>query len=182
MLQSHGKFKYLSHAGESVPEPLVQTLFDCSWVTVFTKKHGVVRAEEETNHMYTSIDRVSNIIGRKLHKIKEKDGGYGRSAKARHIPRLGQMLSDKILDLDSLLQKEHNDLSDEIVRVKYFEMPPMSIDQALELLNNVGHDFYAFRNKETGEINILYKRRHGGYGLIVPRHSLSGNAENGSAM
>lgn len=146
-------------------------------VTVFIKKHGVVRAEEETNHMYTSIDSVSNIIRRKLHKIKEKDGGRGRPAKARHVPRPGQMLTDKIIDLDTILQKEQGDLPDEIIRVKYFEMPPLTVDEALEMLNNIGHDFYVFRDIKTGETNIVYKRRHGGYGLIVPHHSSTDDNE-----
>jgi ribosomal subunit interface protein len=149
-------------------------------VTVFTKKHGVVRAEEETSHMYTSIDSVSNIIRRKLHKIKEKDGGRVRPAKSRHVPRPGQVLTDEIVDLDPILQKEQDDLPDEIVRVKYFEMPPLTLYQALEMLNNVGHDFYVFRDIKTGEINIVYKRRHDGYGLIVPHHSSTGdNGGNG---
>lgn len=148
-------------------------------VTLFTKKHGVVRAEEEAESMYASIDRVSDVISRKLRKIKEKDGGHGRPTKSRHSPRIGEVLSDEVVDLDPILGRKPDDLPDEIVRTKYFEMRPMKPLEALEQLVNVGHDFYAFRNVESGEINILYKRTHGGYGIIVPRNEEAWEAGNG---
>eukprot|EP00250_Pteridium_aquilinum_P028403 c37092_g1_i1 orf=223-1113(+) len=149
--------------GESGRGPRLQR---CE-VTMFTKKHGVVRAEEESDSMYASIDRVSDVVSRKLRKIKEKDGGHGRP---RHQPRLGELLTTEEVEFKP---KEQSDLPDEVVRTKYFEMAPMTSDDALEQLVNVGHDFYAFRNAESGEINILYKRKHGGYGLIVPRNNES---------
>ncbi|KAG0565586.1 hypothetical protein KC19_8G201400 [Ceratodon purpureus] len=149
-------------------------------VTIFTKKHGVVRSEEEAESMYASIDRVSDVISRKLRKIKEKDGGHGRPTKSRHSPRIGEVLSDEVVDLAPILERTPDDLPDEVVRTKYFEMRPMKPLEALERLANVGHDFYAFRNVESGEINILYKRTHGGYGIIVPRNDESWESGNGS--
>jgi len=62
------------------------------------------------------------------------------------------------------------ELPSEVVRTKYFAMPPMSIEAALEQLQLVGHDFYMFRNAQTGEINVIYERNHGGYGVIQPRN------------
>ncbi|KAH9317356.1 hypothetical protein KI387_019125, partial [Taxus chinensis] len=137
-------------------------------VTLFTKKHGVVRVEREAESTYASIDIVSGIIKRKLRKIKEKDLDIAhRPLKLREL----REIYPEPVDIDKMIDKEPDDFSDEVVRTKYFEMPPMTAEEALEQLVNVDHDFYAFRNTESGEINIIYKRKHGGYGLIIPKNN-----------
>ncbi|KAL5729555.1 Ribosome-binding factor psrp1 [Ranunculus cassubicifolius] len=153
-----------------------QKLSRCE-VTLFTKKHGVIRAEEYAETLYGSIDLVSSIIQRKLRKIKEKVSDHGRHMKGFNRSKVREAEPPVIEDEpepDS--QVEEEDLDFELVRTKYFDMPPLSAAEALEQLELVDHDFYGFRDEETGEINIVYKRKNGGYGLIVPKGA--GKAEN----
>ena len=57
----------------------------------------------------------------------------------------------------------------QIVRTKQFAVKPMSAEEAALQLELIGHDFFVFRSDESGEINVLYRRRDGGYGLIEPQ-------------
>ncbi|KAF6159628.1 hypothetical protein GIB67_034590 [Kingdonia uniflora] len=145
-------------------------------VTLYTKKHGVVRAEEDAESLYGSIDMVSSIIQRKLRKIKEKDSDHGRHMKGFNRSKVWepevQVVED---DLEPVPQEEEEDSTKELVRTKYFEMPPLTLAEALEQLEFIDHDFYGFRNEETGDINIAYKRKDGGYGVIIPKEG--GKAE-----
>ncbi|XP_022870785.1 ribosome-binding factor PSRP1, chloroplastic-like, partial [Olea europaea var. sylvestris] len=112
-------------------------------VTLFTKKHGVIRAEEDAESLYGSIDLVSSIIQRKLRKIKEKDSDHGRHMKG--FDRLNVRDHGVLVAVDDLAvapqEEEGEDVIDEIVRIKYFDMPPLSVAEAIEQLENVDHDF-----------------------------------------
>ncbi|KAF7816624.1 ribosome-binding factor PSRP1, chloroplastic [Senna tora] len=147
-------------------------------VTLFTKKHGVVRAEEEAETIYASIDLVSSVIQRKLRKIKEKVSDHGRHMKGFNRLKVREPVTQPPYDetfietqtqIDTPPKQEEEELIDEVVRTKYFDMPPLTVAEAIEQLENVDHDFYGFRNEETGVINIVYRRKEGGYGLIIPK-------------
>ncbi|NP_001413380.1 ribosome-binding factor PSRP1, chloroplastic [Spinacia oleracea] len=147
-------------------------------VTLFTKRHGVIRAEEDAESLYSSIDLVSSIIQRKLRKIKDKVSDHGRHMKGFNRskvrdPEPVRITREEVLEevesAPAPVSVEDDDFIEEVVRTKYFDMPPLTITEAVEQLENVDHDFYAFRNEETGDINILYKRKEGGYGLIIPK-------------
>lgn len=149
-------------------------------VTIYTKKHGVIRAEEDAENLYGSIDMVSPVIQRKLRKIKDKDSDHGHHMKGFNRskvrePELARIATDDyepaplLEEIEPVPAENEEDFIKDIVRTKYFEMPPLTVTEAIEQLENVDHDFYAFRNEETGEINILYRRKEGGYGLIIPK-------------
>lgn len=145
-------------------------------VTIYANG-SVIRAEESSENLYASIDLVANKIARQLRKFKEK-----RASKTQ-APKIGMMAHHHGIEGD-LIGDRTPQLPPEVVRTKYFAMPPMTIQAALEQLELVDHDFYVFRNAETGEINVIYERNHGGYGVIQPRPvSSNGHQErNGHAL
>jgi putative sigma-54 modulation protein len=139
-------------------------------VTIYANG-SVIRAEESSENLYASIDLVADKIARQLRKYKER-----RQDKKTHAqPKTEMGLEQSVVS--DLIGDRTPELPSEVVRTKYFAMPPMTIAEALEQLQLVGHDFYMFRNAETGEINVIYERNHGGYGVIQPRN---GNAHTNS--
>ncbi|XP_027361794.1 ribosome-binding factor PSRP1, chloroplastic isoform X2 [Abrus precatorius] len=118
-------------------------------VTLFTKRHGVVRAEEDAESTYGSIDLVSSIIQRKLRKIKEKESDHGRHMKGFNRLKVREPVEPLPLEEDQISPQEEEESIDEVVRTKYFDMPPLTVAEAIEQLENVDHDFYGFRNEET---------------------------------
>ncbi len=133
-------------------------------VTIYANG-AVVRAEESSENLYASIDLVANKIARQLRKYKEK-----RQAQTHAPVKTAEAIAQEPV-APSLTSDRAPELPSEVVRTKYFAMPPMTVEDALEQLDLVGHDFYMFRNAATGEINVIYERNHGGYGVLQPRNN-----------
>lgn len=126
----------------------------------------VIRAEERNDNLYSSIDLVADKISRQLRKYKEK------RLDQNHAPVKTGVAVEAEPVAANLIGDRAPELPSEVIRTKYFAMPPMTVAEALEQLQLIDHDFYMFCNAETGEINVIYKRNHhGGYGVIQPRHS-----------
>ncbi|MGL5084026.1 MAG: ribosome hibernation-promoting factor, HPF/YfiA family [Microcoleaceae cyanobacterium] len=132
----------------------------------------VIRAQESSESLYASIDMVADKIARQLRKYKEKRN-------AKHPPKTGEVVAPISIQDQDLIGDRQPQLPEEIVRTKYFAMPPMMVHEALEQLQLIDHDFYMFCNADTKEINVIYKRaNHGGYGVIQPRQG--GDHQNGN--
>jgi putative sigma-54 modulation protein len=132
----------------------------------------VIRGEESTENMYASIDLVADKIERQLRKYKTRY--WSRSTKGTHR---GQ--SDASPVLTDVGAEEDDDLAvvkaiafepnrPKIVRSKKFPLKPMKPEEAASHMDLLGHDFFMFINSETGQVNTVYHRRDGNYGLIEP--------------
>ncbi|MDJ0659442.1 MAG: ribosome-associated translation inhibitor RaiA [Crocosphaera sp.] len=134
-------------------------------VTVYANG-TVIRAQEGSENLYASIDLVSDKIARQLRKYKEKINNH----KPQSSVKMPEVLPEKEIEGDLIGDREAA-LPPEVIRMKYFAMPAMSIEEAKHQLELVDHDFYMFRNQDTNEINVIYMRNHGGFGVIQPREA-----------
>jgi putative sigma-54 modulation protein len=142
-------------------------------VTVYAK-NSVIRAEERHENLYASIDLVADKIIRQLKRYRERQ--QVRSHAKTHAKTSNADLESADLELTvqppvptDLTQGRTPELPAKVLRNKFFAMPPMSTQEALDHLQLVDHDFYMFKNAQTGEINVIYERNHEGYGVIAPR-------------
>ena len=140
--------------------------FQTAEVTIFANG-TVIRAEEKTENLYSSIDLVSNKLCRKLRKYKERNNKtiHNKQFKNKDSLPIESMESNF---LNNALFKEGTEASlpEPSIKNKYFEMNPISSEEARKQLDLIDHDFYVFRNKKNNELQVIYKRNHGGYGLI----------------
>lgn len=142
-------------------------------VTIYVNG-AVIRAEEASEHLYASIDLVADKISRQLRKYKERN--FTKKERTDLTQELGEDLDLELLDYN-LTDNRAATLPPEVVRTKYFAMSSLTIEEALAQLQLVDHDFYMYRSAETGEISVVYRRNHGGFGVIQPRPN--GNETNG---
>jgi len=140
--------------------------FQTAEVTIFANG-TVIRAEEKTENLYSSIDLVSNKLCRKLRKYKERNNRTIHNNEFKHKDSfLIEDAESSFLDNALLKKGRKASLPEPSIKNKYFEMNPISSEEARKQLDLIDHDFYVFRNKKNNELQVLYKRNHGGYGLI----------------
>ncbi len=140
--------------------------FQTAEVTIFANG-TVIRAEEKTENLYSSIDLVSNKLCRKLRKYKERNNKTIHNKQFKNKDSLPiESMESNFLDKDFFKEGTEASLPEPSIKNKYFEMTPISSDEARKQLDLIDHDFYVFRNKKNNELQVIYKRNHGGYGLI----------------
>ncbi|MEL7053044.1 MAG: ribosome-associated translation inhibitor RaiA [Cyanobacteria bacterium J06588_5] len=141
-------------------------------VTVFAK-NSVIRAEKRHENLYASIDLVSDKIARQAKRFKDRQQKQRPLDKASSLNQITAPIDEAELDVSAdLFEERVPELPPKVVRNKFFSMPPMSVQDALDNLQLVDHDFYVFQNAQTQEINVVYERNHGGYGVIQPRKAV----------
>ncbi len=123
-------------------------------VTIPTKGN-IIRSEQVSNDMYVSIDLVEEVIERQLKKYRTK-------LIAKH-QNAATAFKQEFLEEQAV---EDEDI--QITRVKKFDMKPTYPEDACVQMELLGHDFYVFVNAETDQVNVVYKKKGGTYGLIEP--------------
>ncbi|MBM6948254.1 ribosome hibernation-promoting factor, HPF/YfiA family [Mordavella massiliensis] len=119
-------------------------------------KGNIIRSEQVSSDMYVSIDLVEEVIERQLRKYKTK-------LIARHQDG-GNFRQEFFDEADT----PGSDEEIRIVRTKRFGIKPMYPEDACIQMDLLGHDFFVFCNAETDEVNVVYRRKDGTFGLIEP--------------
>lgn len=153
----------------SIPEPSIAE------ATIFTRG-PVIRARERSDDMYAAIDLVTDKLMRRVKKYHDKMHGKTRKGReklvavAEPLPPVEGEEAPVAAAAAVGAELAHDEPGDNgrVVKVKQFDLKPMSVDEAMLQLELVGHDFFVFQNAETLRTNVLYRRRDGHYGLIEP--------------
>ena len=121
-------------------------------ITIRTQGY-VFRAEEASDSFATSVDRAIDALERQIRKNKTR---LQKKIRSEGI----ELLAEEMPDIEEELYGD--------IKVKTFPFKPMNVEEAILQMNLVGHDFFVFKDADTLETCVVYKRYAGGYGLIVP--------------
>lgn len=125
-------------------------------ITAFTKG-SVIRAKEASTDMYASIDGAADKLERQIKKAKGKI--YHSSQK--RLVGLSHQAAESI-------EEEAASIEPQIVKTKSFAIKPITLTEAIAEMELLGHDFYVFTNSQNEQVNVVYRRKDGNYGLIEP--------------
>jgi len=114
----------------------------------------LLRSQERGASLFAAIDKVVEVMDRQIERYKGKLYEKGRGSS---LAKGG--LSEEVAKEETVSN---------VVKIKQFVVKPMSIDEALEQMELLGHNFFLFFNAEEERLNLLYRRRDGNYGLIKP--------------
>ena len=119
-------------------------------------KGKIIRSEQSSSDMYVSIDLVEEVIERQLKKYKAKIVDKQQNAMS---------FSKAFVEEEAEEEEEIK-----IVRTKKFDIKPMYPEDACIQMELLGHNFFVFCNADTDEVNVVYKRKGGTYGIIEPEN------------
>lgn len=120
----------------------------------------VVKGQEETEDMYAAIDMVMDKIERQVRRYKDrlkKRRGAGTAEEKMQVKM-------NVVTVDH----EQEETTPTVIKSTNFSIKPMAVDEAIMQMNLMDNDFLVFRNDNTNEVNVIYRRKDGNYGLIEP--------------
>ena len=154
---SRVEVELLHERNPSIPQPEIAD------ATLFVGG-TVMKAREASGDMYASIDLMADKLMRQVRRYRGRQidrwqGHKGRKAGGEETGPEEEFVED---------EEATTDLQARIVRTKQFQMKPMGAEEAAMHMELLDHDFFVFTSAETGDINVLYRRRDGDFGLIEP--------------
>lgn len=127
-------------------------------------EHGILlRAEQRASELAAAIDAVHDTLQRQIQRYKDKRWHRGRPRRQADEELEAIAETQRLPGVEEIEEQRPR-----IVRTKEFQVKPMSGEEAVEQMELLGHDFFVFRDADNGNINVLYRREDGNYGLIVP--------------
>jgi ribosome hibernation promoting factor len=141
----------ISREGTKLPEQrfTVQVTLDARGV--------LIRAQEKSKDMRTAINKVVDVLSKRIERYKGKL--YDKS-KGSSLARQG-----------AAIEAEEIEAPKKVVKSKHFLVKPMPVDEAINQMELLGHDFFLFIDADTDRLNVLYRRDDGNYGLIEPKEA-----------
>jgi putative sigma-54 modulation protein len=133
-------------------------------IILHCNNHITIEASEETDDMYASIDGSIGKIARQMRKYKTK-------IMRQHRPRRNEVqhFEEQVLSLDGF--ELHEEAEPLVMQTERYPVKPMFIDEAVLQLEMSSRQFVVFLNAKTEKINVLYRRKDGGFGLMEPTFS-----------
>ena len=114
----------------------------------------ILRAEESSDDMYVAIDKAIDVLERQIRKHKTK------------LQR--RYNNGETIRFENIMPLEEEDDRPKVVKIKRFDMKPMNVEEAILQMELLRHNFFVFMNADSDDLNVLYKRKDGNYGLIEP--------------
>jgi putative sigma-54 modulation protein len=118
-------------------------------------KGTLIRAQERADDIRTALDKVVDVLTKRIERYKGKlyDKGWGTS----------------LVRQSMATEAEVPEISKKVIREKHFLVKPMDVDEAINQMELLGHDFFLFINSGNDKVNLLYRRKDGNYGIIEPK-------------
>ncbi len=159
------KLQHLTRYFSNIREAHVTQSTQRNWHIVEVQLEGdgvFLRGEERTPDMYTSIDAVVEKLEHQIKRFKGKLLQRPRES----MPEIVQGPADR--EITQVEQGDDEEPLPRVVRTKRFPIKPMGPDEAAMQMELLNHDFFVFLNDDTGQVNVVYRRRDGNHGLIEP--------------
>jgi len=144
--------------GENARRYVVQLTVNCNGT--------YLRAEERGPRLLPAIDAAADVLSRQAQRYKEKV--YHRD---KHVKARGAALAGKAAEPEEVEEEQDQEIEivlGRVVRVKRFAVKPMSEEEAIEQMELLHHDFFLFFDVDANTYALLYRRREGDYGMIIP--------------